>query len=48
MEDLIDIDSFKKAHSTQEDVMEVLEGLPPAFAKDDEFGLGLGKTKMFS
>ena len=42
-----DIDSLKVVPSTQEDVMKVLEGLPPAFTKDYDYGLGLANPYRF-
>ena len=42
-----DIESLKVVLSTQEDVMKVLEGLPPAFTKDYDYGLGLEKRYRF-
>ena len=44
---LEDIDSLKIVPSTQEEVMKVLEGLPPAFTKDYDYGLGLAKPYRF-
>ena len=46
-ESLEDKDSLKVVPSTQEEVMEVLEGLPSAFIKDYDYGLGLGKPYRF-
>ena len=42
-----DIESLKVVPSTQEDVMKVLEGLPPAFTKDYDYGLGLANPYRF-
>ena len=42
-----DIESLKVVPSTQEDVMKVLEGLPPAFTKDYDYGLGLANSYRF-
>ncbi len=42
-----DIESLKVVPSTQEDVMKVLEGLPPAFTKDYDHGLGLAQPYRF-
>ena len=47
MEELKDIDSLKRVPSTQEDVMKVLEGLPSAFTKDYDYGLGLANPYRF-
>ncbi len=44
---LEDLDSLKIVPSTQEEVMEVLEGLPSAFIKDYDYGLGLRKPYRF-
>ena len=45
--DLKNRDSLKRIPSTQEEVMAVLEGLPPAFTKDYDYGLGLAKSYRF-
>ena len=45
--DLKNSDSLKRVPSTQEEVMVVLEGLPPAFTKDYDYGLGLAKPYRF-
>ena len=44
--DLENID-FKLVPSTQTEVMRVLEGLPPAFTKDYDYGLGLAQPYRF-
>ena len=43
----IDIESFDLVPSTEKDVMRVLEGLPSAFIKDYDYGLGLAKPYRF-
>ena len=45
--DLIDIESLEPVPSTEEDVIRVLEGLPSAFTKDYDYGLGLAKPYRF-
>ena len=45
--DLEDIDSLNSVPSTQEEIMKVLEGLPPAFTKDYDYGLGLANPYRF-
>ena len=42
-----DSDSVNVVPSTQQEVMEVLEGLPSAFTKDYDYGLGLAKPYRF-
>ncbi len=41
------LDSLKVVPSTNEEVMKVLEGLPPGFTKDYDYGLGLAKPYRF-
>ena len=45
--DFANIDSLKLTPSTQEEVMEVLEGLPQTFTKDYDYGLGLAKAYKY-
>ena len=42
-----DVERLKVVPSTQEEVMQVLEQLPPAFTKDYDHGLGLAKSYRF-
>ena len=46
-EGTIDVESLDLVPSTENDVMRVLEGLPPAFTRDYDYGLGLAKPYRF-
>ncbi len=46
-QDEVDFDSVNVVPSTQKEVIEMLEGLPSAFTKDYDYGLGLAKPYRF-
>ena len=47
MEHSIEDGEIADAPTTRESIMEILEGLPPAFTKDYDYGLGLAKPYHF-